>query len=113
MPDPDLATLRRVLVPLARMRTTLSYAQLAAALGLGPPHSIRRAALALEALMAEDAAARLPFLACVVVSPRRGGLPAPGFFERARALGRMAPGADPAAFHADELAALHAQYPPS
>lgn len=108
----DLPTLRRALVPLARLRVTLSYAQLAAALGLEPPHTIRLAALALEALMAEDAAARLPMLAALVVSPRRGGLPAPGFFERAQALGRMASDADPAAFHAAELAALHRWYPP-
>jgi hypothetical protein len=108
----DTAALRRALIPLARLRVTLSYAQMAEALGLAPPHSIRRAALALEALMADDAAARLPFLAALVVSPRRGGLPAPGFFEHSEALGRMPPGADPAAFHAAELARLHAAYPP-
>jgi hypothetical protein len=110
---PDPVAPRRVLVPLARLCVMLSYAQCAEALGLAPPHSIRRAALTLEALTAGDVVARLPFVAALMVSPRRGALPAPGFFERAAALGRMNPGDEPVGFHARELAALHAQYPPA
>lgn len=108
----DTATLRRALVPVARLGSWLGYAQLAEALALPQPHSIRRAALLLEALMAEDAAARLPFLAALVVSPRRGLLPAPGFFEAAAALGRAQALADPAAFHAAERQAVLAFYAP-
>jgi hypothetical protein len=108
----DLPALRRALLPVARLRSWLSYAQLAQALALPQPHSIRRAALLLEDLMAEDAAARLPFLAALVVSPRRGLLPAPGFFEAAAALGRPQALADPAAFHAAERAAVLAVYAP-
>jgi hypothetical protein len=100
------ARLRRALTPLARMGATLSYRQAAEAMGLGPPRAIHRLTSALERLMAEDAAAGRPFLAAVVVSPRRGFLPAPGFFEAAARLGRgVAPGEE-AAFHAAELRAL-------
>jgi hypothetical protein len=111
-PDPDSgldARLRRDLTPIARMGATLSYIQAARAMGLGPPGAIRRLTEALERLMAEDAAAARPFLAAVVVSPRRGGLPAPGFFETAAALGRPAPPGGEAAFHAAERRALAAQ----
>lgn len=105
---PDAATLAMRLRPrlrtLARIGVTISYAQAAAILGLGPPLAVRRAAEALEALMAEDAAAGRPFLAALVVSPRRGGLPAPGFFETARALGRPISEDGEADFHAEEVA---------
>jgi hypothetical protein len=60
--------------------------------------------------MAEDAAAGRPLLAALVISRTRDGLPAPGFFARARALGRYdgsERGPDAAAFHAAELAAVH------
>ena len=106
------AALRRDLPILARLGVTIGYAQAAAALGLGPPGAIRRLTAALEATMAEDAAAGRPFLAALVVSPRRGGLPAPGFFETARALGRAAPEGGEASFHAAELRALFALHAP-
>ena len=100
------ARLRRDLTPIARMGATLSYLKAASAMGLRPPGAIHRLTCALERLMAEDAAAGRPYLAAVVVSARRGGLPAPGFFETARTLGR---GPDPGAettFHAAERQAL-------
>ncbi|MCE8017750.1 hypothetical protein HOP62_16855 [Halomonas sp. MCCC 1A17488] len=71
----------------------MTYRGLAEALGLTPPHTIQRVAQALEALMREDAERGRPFVAALVVS-RRGGLPAPGFFELAVQLGRFP--ADPA-----------------
>jgi hypothetical protein len=40
--------------------------------------------------MEEDAAADRPFIAALVISRVRGGLPAPGFFNCARRLGRFA-----------------------
>ena len=103
------AALRRALPVLARLGVTIGYAQAAAALGLAPPGAIRRLTAALETTMAEDASAGRPFLAALVVSPRRGGLPAPGFFETARALGRTVPEGGEAAFHAAELRALFAR----
>jgi Fe-S cluster biogenesis protein NfuA len=84
----------------------VTYAALAAALDLRPPHAIGRAAAALEATMREDAAAGRPFLAALVVGRARGGVPAPGFFDTAAALGRgPRSGEDDRAFHAREMAA--------
>ena len=40
--------------------------------------------------MAEDAATERPFIAAIAISKARGGLPAPGFFDCARRLGRFA-----------------------
>ena len=66
--------------------------------------------------MAEDAAADRPFIAAIVISKARGGLPASGFFDCARRLGRFA--GDPAgpeawAFHAQEVSAAIAFWAPS
>ena len=67
--------------------------------------------------MAEDAAAMRPFIAAMVISKTRGGLPAPGFFDCAARLGRFAgnaTGPDAWVFHAVELnAALALWAPPS
>ena len=109
----DRAALRAMLADVARTGATRTYQQVAVALGLKPPRTIHRVALALESLMEEDAAAGRPLLAAVVVSRTRDGLPAPGFFARARALGRYeGPGTGPeaAAFHAAELAAVYVYY---
>ncbi|XKE46114.1 hypothetical protein LG302_02960 [Halomonas organivorans] len=72
----------------------MTYQQLAEALALTPPRTIRRVAEALEALMREDAADGRPFIAALVVSRQGEGLPREGFFELAVALGRFP--ADPA-----------------
>lgn len=61
--------------------------------------------------MEEDAAAGRPLLAAVVVSRTRQGLPAPGFFAKARELGCYdGPEQGPAAasWHRRTLAALRA-----
>lgn len=58
--------------------------------------------------MAEDAATERPFIAAIAISKARGGLPAPGFFECARRLGRFAgdaAGLEACAFHAREFSA--------
>ena len=63
----------------------------------------------LEQIMAEDAAADYPFIAAMVISKWRGGLPAPGFFDCAARLGRFAgdaTGPDARVFHAVELNAV-------
>lgn len=52
--------------------------------------------------MREDAANAHPFIAALVISRTRGGLPAPGFFDMAKELGRFrsdTSGPDAAAFH--------------
>ena len=87
----------------------ITYQQAAEALGLTPPRTIQRAALALEVLMREDVAAGRPMIAALVVS-RRGDLPRQGFFELAVELGRFP--ADPAlheAAYRQELARVMAE----
>src|SRR5271167_912100 len=75
---------------LAKRRIPITYQELAKALQIVPPHSIQRVTEALERLMEEDAAADRPFIAALAISKARGGLPAPGFFDCARRLGRFA-----------------------
>ncbi|GHA93944.1 hypothetical protein GCM10007159_14530 [Modicisalibacter luteus] len=67
----------------------MTYQQLAEAVGLRPPRTIQRVALALETLMHEDAAQDRPFIAALIVSRRGEGLPAQGFFDLAVTLGRF------------------------
>jgi hypothetical protein len=85
--------LRALLEGLPAEGMSITYQQAAEALGLVPPHTIRRVAVALETLMREDVAAGRPLIAALVVS-RRGALPRQGFFELAVELGRFP--ADPA-----------------
>lgn len=83
------AALAAELADLARRRETIRYAALARRLAIPGPGSIHRLTGALEALMAEDAAAGRPFRAALCEGKLRGGLPAPGFFEAAQRLGRF------------------------
>ncbi|MCE2747839.1 MAG: hypothetical protein LW715_03365 [Rhodobacter sp.] len=108
-----LAALAAELAGLARYRETISYGALARRLAIPGPGSITTLTGALEALMAEDAAADRPFRAALCEGKLRGGLPAPGFFEAARRLGRFAgplDGPEAEAFVADERGALFARY---
>jgi hypothetical protein len=98
--------LRAQLQTLVAMRVPISYRDLAKAMRLSPPHTIHQLTEALEQLMAEDAAADRPFIAAMVVSTWRGGLPAPGFFDCAARLGRFtgdASGPEARAFHVGEF----------
>ena len=79
--------LRKALLDQAKTGETLTYGALAERLGLKPPHTIHRLAEALERLMEEDAAAGRPLLAALCTSKARPGLPGPGFFLKAHALG--------------------------
>ena len=91
---------------IAKRRVPTTYQELAKVLGLTPPHTIHQLAVALEYLMAEDAANNSPFIAAIAISKARGGLPAPGFFDCARRLGRFAgdeAGAEAWVFHAGEF----------
>lgn len=90
----------------AALGQTVTYQELAQAMALSPPQTIRQITDALEELMQQDAAAGRPMIAALVVARTRGGLPAPGFFDCARRLGRFmgdAAGPEAAAFHGAEF----------
>ena len=99
--------LREELLEQARTGLPVTYKELADRLELPPPHTIHRVTEALEQLMEEDVAAGRPLLAAFAVSKAQpGGIPARGFFLKARALGVFS--GDPAGrealdFHAREL----------
>ena len=108
---PTHARVRAFLENVAKRQTPITYQELTKALHISPPHSIHRVTEALEHLMEEDAAADRPFIAALVISRARRGLPAPGFFNCARRLGRFAgdpEGQDAWSFHAAELNAVFA-----
>ena len=67
----------------------ITYKALAEALEVEPPNRIHQITEALEWLMREDAANDHPFIAALVISRARGGLPAAGFFDIAKELGRF------------------------
>jgi hypothetical protein len=111
------AALRANLRIVAGLGVTVTYHQAARGVGLGPPHVIHSVTRLLEALMDEDADHGHPFIAALVVSRARDGLPALGFFETAARLGRFDGdpfGDEAVAYHAAELAlatAFHARDP--
>ncbi len=97
-----MTRLEQALATLAVAGETVTYGELARDLGLRIADLTAR----LEMLMEEDAALRKPFRAALLrqrLSPDH--LPAPGFFQKAAALGR--PTNDPAAFTRTERLALH------
>ena len=65
----------------------ITYNELAATANMTGPHKIHRLTLWLEQLMAEDQHNDRPLRAAVVISKARGGMPAPGFFDKAKELG--------------------------
>ena len=65
----------------------ITYNALAATANTTGPHKIHRLTAWLEQLMAEDHDNERPLRAAVVISKARGGLPAPGFFDKAKELG--------------------------
>ena len=65
----------------------ITYHALAATANMTGPHKIYRLTSWLEQLMAEDHQNDRPLRAAVVISKARGGLPAPGFFDKAKELG--------------------------
>jgi NFU1 iron-sulfur cluster scaffold homolog, mitochondrial len=97
--------LRTCLQNMAAAGLTITYGGLAKLLELSPPNTIHQITVALERLE-EDAEAGRPFIAALVLSKARGGLPAVGFFDCARSLGRFAGdpnGVEARSFHASEL----------
>ena len=107
---PTHARVRAFLENVAKRQIPITYQELTKALQILPPHSIHQVTEALERLMEEDAAADHPFIAALAISKARGGLPAPGFFDCARRLGRFADGQDARTFHAAELNAVFARW---
>ena len=98
--------MRAYLTELARRRGTITYRDLAKALEVQPPNTIHQVADGLEVLMQEDHGNGAPFLAALVVSKVRNGLPAPVFFSFARSLGRFRGsdrGPETQTYHAREL----------
>ena len=105
-PETLALRLRAHLQALATRRLPITYQEAAKGMFLSPPNTIHQVTEALEQLMGEDAAADRPFIAAMVISKARGGLPAPGFFDCAARLGRFAgdaTGPDTGVFHAVEL----------
>ena len=76
-PETLARRLRAYLQALAALRLPITYRAVAQGLLLSPPNTIHQVTQALEQIMAEDAAANRPFLAAMVISKWRGGLPAP------------------------------------
>jgi hypothetical protein len=110
---PTHARVRAFLENFAKRRIPITYQELAKALQILPPHSIHQVTEALERLMEEDVAAHRPFIAALAVSKARGGLPAPGFFDCARRLGRFAgdpDGPEAWSLHAAELNSVFARW---
>lgn len=106
VPDALPVRVRKHLQDIATKSVPTTYHALAKTLGLAPPNTIHQLTESLEQLMREDAAIARPFIAALVISKARGGLPAPGFFDCAARLGRF--GGDPtgleaSAFHAAEF----------
>ena len=102
--------LRISLQNMATAGLTITYGGLARLLELSPPNTIHQITVAVERLMEEDAGAGRPFIAALVISKARGGLPAMGFFDCARRLGRFTGdpnGKEARSFHATELTAAH------
>jgi hypothetical protein len=89
-----------------RAGRTMTYAELADAATVPPPHRIHTLTLWLEDSMRTDAETGMPLRAALVISRNRNGLPAPGFFDLCRSLGLYdgpARGRNAATFHQDML----------
>ena len=105
--------LRQALIDQAKTGSPTTYKKLANRLGLEPPNTIRRIIEALEGLMADDVAAGRPILSAICVSKTRTGIPQPGFFLAAQALGVFSgdpTGPEAFAFHARELQRVLSHY---
>lgn len=86
-------------------RRTLTYLEVADALAMPGPQRIHKTARLIEILLKRDADAGRPLRSALVTSRARPGLPAPGFFDRARRM-RLFDGENPQDFHARLLAEL-------
>lgn len=71
----------------ARVRRTITYAELAEAAGIAGRYRIHRLTEALEDLTARDHRIGQPLRAAAAISKARDGLPGPGFFQHCAKLG--------------------------
>jgi len=93
---------RMALAAAAAGNRLVTYAELADAAGIAGKHRIHRLTAWLEDELAHEVVTGAPMLTARVVSRARGGLPAPGFFEKCAALGIYdgpPDGAEAFAFH--------------
>lgn len=81
--------IRLHLCEIAESAQPVTYQALAKNLELSPPNTIHQITVALECLIEEDTIAARPLIAALVISRARGGLPALGFFECAKRVGRF------------------------
>jgi len=65
----------------------ITYAELADAANIPPPHRIKQLTQWRELLMEHDHAAGQPLRTAWVISRSRGGMPAPGFFVKCTQMG--------------------------
>lgn len=79
-------------------RRTMTYLEVADTLAIPGPKRIHKTTSLVEILLKLDAQAGRPLRAALVTSRARPGLPAEGFFDRARRMG-LHDGSNPAAFH--------------
>ena len=91
----------------------ITYNALAATANMTGPHKIHRLTKWLEELMAEDHHNDRPLRAAVVISKARGGLPAPGFFDKAKELGLNFDITDRRASYESYLQKVYAKFPES
>lgn len=99
-----IEALKARLAGLARLGETIAYGDLAREFEIPAP-SIATLTAILETLMEEDAAAKRPFLAAVMVGRLGDVMPSLGFFEKAVALD-AALISDPIEFVRDQRRAL-------
>ncbi|GLS87844.1 hypothetical protein GCM10010873_28180 [Cypionkella aquatica] len=77
------------LATLAAQQQTTTYGALVRDLAIPGPGAIAKLTAALELLMEHDAAHGLPLRAVLCAGRLAQGMPAQGFFDKARALGRF------------------------
>jgi hypothetical protein len=106
-----LERVRSVLDQCARQQQTLTYLELADAAAVPGPQRIHRVTRLLETLMKEDSSAGQPVRSALVISRVGRGLPAAGFFDRARRLGLLNE-TEPVDFHRQQLISLFSQAAP-
>lgn len=107
-PDDRKHWLGQVVSALASLQaegSTMTYLELAEHIGMAGPHRIHRLTGLLEQAMVHDVAMGRTPRAALVISRAREGMPAPGFFSKARTLGIMKE-LDPRSCHQHLLAEL-------
>jgi len=96
--EQDLRRLAALLDQARVQRRTLTYLEVADALAVPGPKRIHKTTRLIEMLLKRDAEAGRPIRSALVTSRASPGLPARGFFDRARRMG-LYDGGDPAVFH--------------